>query len=131
VPLTPEDIEKKEFMIELRGYDKSQVHSFLKQVAAEYRDAREGGGGDGPDPIDGLTASLANILRGAIDEAAAIVAAARLEADKIMRLAAESAAAATSGGEAGDGPPPERDRVTSAVQGLLDRLGPRSRPRGH
>ncbi|MCU1448651.1 MAG: DivIVA protein, partial [Acidimicrobiales bacterium] len=89
MPLTPEDIEKKEFMIELRGYDKSQVHSFLKQVAADYREAREGGGG-GQDPIDGLTASLANILRGAMDEAAAIVAGARLEADKIMRSAAES-----------------------------------------
>jgi DivIVA domain-containing protein len=125
VPLTPEDIEKKEFMVELRGYDKAQVHSFLKQVAAEYREAREGTG-DGEDPIDGLTASLANILRGAMDEAAAIVAGARLEAEKIRREAA-----GTGAYEAGDGRPQERDRMTSAVQGLLDRLGPRSRPRGH
>jgi cell division septum initiation protein DivIVA len=116
-------------MVELRGYDKAQVHSFLKQVAADYREAQEGGA-VGPDAIDGLTTSVANILRGAVDEAAANVAGARVEADQIIRSAAESVAAA-GGEDAGDGRPHERDRMTSAVQGLLDRLGPRNRPRGH
>jgi DivIVA domain-containing protein len=33
----PEDIESKEFLVSLRGYDKEQVREFLREVAAEYR----------------------------------------------------------------------------------------------
>jgi DivIVA domain-containing protein len=37
--LTPEDIERREFLVALRGYDKDEVHRFLAEVAAEYREA--------------------------------------------------------------------------------------------
>src|SRR5712664_3421493 len=37
VPLSPEEIESRDFLVDLRGYDKEQVHAFLKEVAADYR----------------------------------------------------------------------------------------------
>jgi DivIVA domain-containing protein len=37
VPFTPEEIDSKEFLITLRGYDKDEVKAFLKAVAADYR----------------------------------------------------------------------------------------------
>jgi DivIVA domain-containing protein len=39
VPFTPEEIDSKEFLITLRGYDKDEVKAFLKAVAADYRAA--------------------------------------------------------------------------------------------
>ena len=39
MPFTPEEIDSKEFLITLRGYDKDEVKAFLKAVAADYRAA--------------------------------------------------------------------------------------------
>ena len=39
MPFTPEEIESKEFLITLRGYDKDEVKAFLKAVSADYRAA--------------------------------------------------------------------------------------------
>ncbi len=84
--LTPEQIERKEFMVELRGYDKSQVHAFLREVAAEFRNALEGdtpGSGADPSAIDGFAARLSEVLSAASDEVAGIIAAANREAAQI------------------------------------------------
>lgn len=37
MPLSPEEIEKKQFLVALRGYDKDQVDAFLQQVSEEHR----------------------------------------------------------------------------------------------
>ncbi len=44
MPLFPEDIENKSFLITLRGYDKDEVRAFLRQVAEEFKAAMDGGG---------------------------------------------------------------------------------------
>jgi DivIVA domain-containing protein len=36
--LTPEEIQAREFLVSLRGYDRDEVHSFLEQVARYVRD---------------------------------------------------------------------------------------------
>lgn len=36
--LTPEEIQAREFLVSLRGYDRDEVHSFLEQVAGHIRD---------------------------------------------------------------------------------------------
>lgn len=36
--LTPEEIQAREFLVSLRGYDRDEVHSFLEQVAGQIRD---------------------------------------------------------------------------------------------
>lgn len=37
MPLTPDDIERKQFLAALRGYDREQVDAFLAEVAEDYR----------------------------------------------------------------------------------------------
>lgn len=43
MPLSPEEIERQRFSDVLRGYDKSQVESFLTAVADRYRMVAQGG----------------------------------------------------------------------------------------
>ena len=35
---TPEEVENKEFLTTMRGYDKEEVDAFLRAVAADYRE---------------------------------------------------------------------------------------------
>ena len=37
MPFTPEEIESKEFLVVLRGYDKEEVGGFLRAVADHIR----------------------------------------------------------------------------------------------
>lgn len=37
MPLTPDDIERRQFLAALRGYDREQVDAFLAEVAEDYR----------------------------------------------------------------------------------------------
>src|SRR5947208_10105201 len=41
VPFSPEEIESKEFLVVLRGYDKDEVGSFLRAVADDVRSLTE------------------------------------------------------------------------------------------
>ncbi|MDQ1396934.1 MAG: hypothetical protein QOG64_2193, partial [Acidimicrobiaceae bacterium] len=41
MPFTPEEIESKEFLVVLRGYDKEEVGSFLRAVAADVRNLQQ------------------------------------------------------------------------------------------
>lgn len=38
--LTPEEIEQREFLVSLRGYDRDEVHAFLTQLAEQMRELR-------------------------------------------------------------------------------------------
>src|SRR5256885_8540419 len=52
VPFSPEEIESKEFLVVLRGYDKDEVGSFLRAVADDVRalteQAAQAGGDSAP-----------------------------------------------------------------------------------
>ena len=39
MPFSPEEIEGKQFISTLRGFDKDEVSMFLRAVAADYRKA--------------------------------------------------------------------------------------------
>lgn len=41
MPFSPEEIEGKQFISTLRGFDKDEVSMFLRAVAADYRKALE------------------------------------------------------------------------------------------
>jgi DivIVA domain-containing protein len=87
VPLSPEEIEQKQFLMALRGYDKEQVDGFLQQLAAEHRQLQEAleearrhqgytGARSGTDPFEGLAARLESILKYAAEQADQVRAAA-------------------------------------------------------
>ena len=84
--MQPEDIESKEFLVVLRGYDKDQVREFLAQVAAEFRKVSTGGE-HAALAEDAVPAEIAEVMRALVAEAVNI----RVEAE---RDAAEIRAAA-------------------------------------
>jgi DivIVA domain-containing protein len=66
---SPDEIEVKEFLVGLRGYDRDEVRSFLRAVADDYRrTAAALGGSQGPDPesddaFQSVALEVADILR--------------------------------------------------------------------
>lgn len=83
--MRPEDIQNRDFLVGLRGYDKEEVRSFLAQVASEHAtlraeldDARTVAmarasapvpAASGSDDFENLGASVAAVLRAAKDSA--------------------------------------------------------------
>jgi DivIVA domain-containing protein len=94
----PEEIEGKEFLVSLRGYDKDEVRGFLREVAADYRKLAQGQGeapnDDRPTPpppaSPTATGEVAEVMRAVVAEAAQIRAEAERDAER-MRSAAEQA----------------------------------------
>lgn len=102
MPLSPEEIKSKDFLVALRGYDKHEVETFLQDVADQYAElmaelalARQGGTSASPlvaDPFADLGDHVASVMRAATEaakqrqsdserEAASIRTAAREEAE--------------------------------------------------
>ena len=127
--MRPEDIQNRDFLVGLRGYDKDEVRAFLAEVAAEHASllaAVESGptsaavaapapSAPANDDFESLGAGVAAILRTAKEQAAEITndaqtraAAARDEAESIRQRATESAEAL-------------REQVDAEVQGLRQR----------
>ncbi|MCU1447889.1 MAG: DivIVA protein [Acidimicrobiales bacterium] len=120
MPFTPEEIESKEFLVVLRGYDKEEVGSFLRAVAADVRTLQEEASTADtsalvvvepvavPEPEPVVTAvvvpsetgdafadmgqEMASVLRAASDAAEAIRSKAEGEANEHVRIASEEAA---------------------------------------
>jgi DivIVA domain-containing protein len=104
--MQPEDIESKEFLVGLRGYDKDQVREFLAQVAAEFRKVSTTGESAGDDAVP---AEIAGVMRAVAAEAANIRAEAEREAAEIRAAAQEGAAARLWKSFTGfRNPPPDR-----------------------
>lgn len=55
--LNPEDIARRTFAIEERGYDRDEVRTFLSEVAVSFRAAQHGPPG-GPEPLPDATAAI-------------------------------------------------------------------------
>jgi cell division initiation protein len=132
VALTPEEIESKEFVVVLRGYDPADVHAFLRQVAGDYRDVCRqleatgaGGGGSGAAAhIDGLIERLNTVLRTATDEAGEILADAERQAAQIRDGARREAGLPTESGDSSQGagePPDVLRRARATVRQAVDR----------
>ncbi len=80
MPLSPQEIERKHFLMALRGYDKDQVDAFLRELAAEQQalleavDAARTERGTGnsqkaPDPFENLAVQIKSILKHAAEQA--------------------------------------------------------------
>ena len=100
MPFSPEEIESKEFLITLRGYDKDEVQAFLRAVAADYRsiaDSSKGGGMAAPvstsNPFESLGEEVGTVLKVARESANALRQKAEDEAAAARRRAEEESAA--------------------------------------
>jgi DivIVA domain-containing protein len=99
--MDPEDIERRDFFVGLRGYDRDEVNQFLAEVAAEHRAAldelerRNGPDGEAPagsgDPYEDLGANVTAILRTANESAKATTAEAEAGAAELRHQADEYA----------------------------------------
>jgi DivIVA domain-containing protein len=92
VPFTPEEIESKEFLITLRGYDKDEVNAFLRAVAADYRSALSRQGTDVAVPsssYEALGAEISTVLSTATQSAETIRRRAEDDATELRRRAEE------------------------------------------
>src|SRR3954453_1858259 len=68
MPFSPDEIQNKEFMTTLRGYDKDEVQAFLGAVAGDYRSALETRG-TAPASFESLGQEVGSILQAAKDSA--------------------------------------------------------------
>jgi DivIVA domain-containing protein len=115
--VTPEEIEAKEFVVAIRGYDKDEVRAYLRQLAADLRDpdARRGDGsvaekeftvamrGYDKDEVQAFLAEVAGQVGDALDAAAppaAPVEPASGDADPFVAVGDEVASVLRSAQEA-------------------------------
>ena len=94
--MTPEDIERRDFFVGLRGYDRDEVDAFLTEVAAQHRalldelERYRNGAEATPAPVDPISdvgASIAAILRTANEQAEQIVSQAHARAEETQQQA--------------------------------------------
>lgn len=93
MPFTPEEIENKEFLITLRGYDKDEVQAFLRAVAEDFRSVSTTfkempAGGNA---FDALGAEVSSVLRVAKESATALKKKAEDDAAQARKRAEEEA----------------------------------------
>lgn len=97
MPFSPEEIESKEFLITLRGYDKDEVQAFLRAVAADYRSLGDRSAVPTPvstsNPFESLGEEVGTVLKVARESANALRQKAEDEAAAARRRAEEESAA--------------------------------------
>lgn len=92
--LTPEEIRSREFLVELRGYDRDQVRAFLDEVAAAFSKlagGRDEGAGDEP----GDAGTQSSLYADVGVQTQRILDAAQAAGEEIRRRARADAEAAT------------------------------------
>jgi len=113
-PVLPEDIEGKEFLVSVRGYDRGEVQAFLREVAEHYRKAL-GGAPPEPESFEALGQEIGNILQAARESADAIVRDAQARSDALVKEAESEAEAIRGRLEQ------ERGSVETAARGVRER----------
>ena len=97
MPFSPEEIENKEFLITLRGYDKDEVQAFLRAVAADYRSladaSRAPAAVTSSNPFESLGEEVETVLKVARESANQLRQKAEDEAAAARRRAEEESAA--------------------------------------
>ena len=106
MPLSPEEIKNRDFLVALRGYDKHEVETFLQDVADQYAElmaelalARQGGASASPsaaDPFVDLGDHVASVMRAATEAAEQRQSDSEREAASILAAAREDAAHAAA-----------------------------------
>lgn len=100
MPLSPEEIKNRDFLVALRGYDKDEVISFLHEVASQYADlmaeaalARQNGPSGAPavDPFADLGDHVASVMRAATEAADQRQRESEQEAASVRQAAREEA----------------------------------------
>ena len=81
MPLSPDEINSKEFDQGMRGYDRDQVRAFLNTVASDYRAALRLGN------YEAVGEEVGRILQTVNDSAAALRSKATSEAEEILAAA--------------------------------------------
>ncbi|MGH2821281.1 MAG: DivIVA domain-containing protein, partial [Actinomycetota bacterium] len=90
MPFEPEEIENKEFLSTLRGYDRDEVRAFLQDVADDYRgvlqllNQRQKPVATVKDPFDVLGVELGQILKVARESGGQLRKKAEAEASTLM-----------------------------------------------
>ncbi len=93
MPISPDEIQTKEFDRGTRGYDKDQVRAFLDSVASDYRAALRLGN------YEAVGEEVGRILQTVNDSASALRSKATSEAEEIMANAEGEAAKVKSQAE--------------------------------
>lgn len=91
MPFSPEEIQSRDFLVALRGYDKVEVETFLQEVASQYANLMEemallrteatSESQPASDPFHDVGDQVASVMRAAAD------AAARLQTDTEQEVA--------------------------------------------
>jgi DivIVA domain-containing protein len=68
MPFAPHEIEKKRFVIALRGYQTDEVDAFLRAVAADYRAALEQASGD-TEKSEAIIGEVERVMASALEQA--------------------------------------------------------------
>src|SRR4051794_13972142 len=68
MPFAPHEIEKKRFVVALRGYQTDEVEAFLRAVAADYRSALEAASGD-TQKSEAIVAEVERVMSSALEQA--------------------------------------------------------------
>ena len=93
MPISPEEVENKQFLMSMRGYDKDEVHAFLSQVAQDYRTVLESKGGNGAVATAPAPAAVSGDPFAALgEEVGSVLAAAKASADTLRKNAEDEAA---------------------------------------
>jgi DivIVA domain-containing protein len=99
VPFEPEEIENKEFLAALRGYDRDEVRAFLQDIADDYRalmdmlQQRQPAPSPIKDPYDALGAELGQILKVARESGEKLRKKAEAETSTVVARAEQEAKA--------------------------------------
>ncbi len=128
MPLSPEEIEARRFLVALRGYDKDQVDAFLRDIAADYRDVLNKvetaqPGQSGPDPFEALGEEVASVVRAAAERVTELERLAAQEAAEAREQASHELAAAESRHA-------ESERQAQAMRSQVEREVAEIRTRG-
>jgi DivIVA domain-containing protein len=97
VPFTAEEIENKEFLITLRGYDKDEVKAFLRAVAADFKAASQGqepmvtDAGGSRNAYEALGADIGHVLQVAKQSADTVKSKAESDAATMRKRAEDEA----------------------------------------
>ncbi|MEY2566120.1 MAG: hypothetical protein QOE35_649 [Actinomycetota bacterium] len=113
VTLSPDEIERRVFLVSLRGYDKDEVHAFLNQVATDYRHALASADGDG-DPFERLGDEVASVVRTAVEQARQLRERAAAEVEELLASAEADASALRAHAQA------DADRIRAEAQYIAD-----------
>jgi DivIVA domain-containing protein len=125
VPFSPEEVEEKDFLVTLRGYDKDEVRAFLQAVSADYKAALESSRSAGAvsgDAFASLGQEVGHVLQTAKESAEAVRRKADEEAGALRaRAEQEASGVRDAAGKAAKRLTEEAEQYAIGVRASADR----------